>query len=175
MQASTLLCSFCGLSGHLIDTCHRFHSAKSEATKDAQQRQEQRRSAKKRPNKAHAAQESTPTTSDTSTPSEFAGKASSPSSPPSSLPQTTSDDLWTADKGATSHMTPHKHWLRNYKPPTLPICLANNTVVYSAGVGSVVFAPEVEGEFVRHVELGLDKLTLPNKGRARVLQSEMSN
>ncbi|KAI0340728.1 hypothetical protein BDW22DRAFT_1317826, partial [Trametopsis cervina] len=49
-------------------------------------------------------------------------------------------------------MTPHKHWLRNYKPLAVPICLANNTLVYSAGVGSVVFTPEVEVEYLRHVE-----------------------
>jgi hypothetical protein len=49
-------------------------------------------------------------------------------------------------------MIPHKHWLRNYQPLTISICLANNTVIFSEGVGSVVFAPEVEGELVRHVE-----------------------
>ena len=49
-------------------------------------------------------------------------------------------------------MTPHKHWIHGYKPLVTPIRLANTTVVFSAGVGSVVFAPEVEGELVRHVE-----------------------
>ena len=31
-----------------------------------------------------------------------------------------SDDYWIADTGATSHMTPHRHWLRNYKPLHIP-------------------------------------------------------
>lgn len=49
-------------------------------------------------------------------------------------------------------MTPHKHWLCNYTPLSIPIRLANNAVIYSAGVGSMVFAPKVEGEFLRNVE-----------------------
>ncbi|KAI0038452.1 hypothetical protein FA95DRAFT_1505672, partial [Auriscalpium vulgare] len=42
---------------------------------------------------------------------------------------------WNADTGATFHMTPHQHWLRNYTPLCLPIRLADHTCVYSAGVG----------------------------------------
>ena len=42
-------------------------------------------------------------------------------------------------------MTPHKHWLRNYTPLRIPACLANDQIVYSEGVGSVVFAPEAAG------------------------------
>ncbi|KIK29647.1 hypothetical protein PISMIDRAFT_89232, partial [Pisolithus microcarpus 441] len=62
------------------------------------------------------------------------------------------DDHWTADTGATSHMTPHCHWLRNYTPKCVPICLADNTIVYSAGIGSVVFHPVIEGKGVRAVK-----------------------
>ena len=49
-------------------------------------------------------------------------------------------------------MTPHRSWLRHYTPLIMPIRLANNSVIYSAGVGSMVFAPEVEGDFLQHVE-----------------------
>ncbi|KAI0923982.1 hypothetical protein AcV5_010529 [Taiwanofungus camphoratus] len=49
-------------------------------------------------------------------------------------------------------MTPHRHWLRNYKPLQIPIKLADNTIVYSAGVGSVVFKPVIKGREVRAVE-----------------------
>ena len=50
-------------------------------------------------------------------------------------------------------MTPHRHWLRNYKPHRVPVRLADNNIVYSAGVGSVVFAPEeAEGRKLRPVE-----------------------
>ena len=49
-------------------------------------------------------------------------------------------------------MTPHRHWLRNYTPHRIPITLAKNTVIYSAGVGSVVFHPKLKGEVARVVE-----------------------
>ena len=56
-------------------------------------------------------------------------------------------------------MTPHKHGLRNYAPLRVAVRLANDDVVYSEGVGSVVFAPEGKRELefsrVLHVpELG---------------------
>ena len=41
-------------------------------------------------------------------------------------------------------MTPHKHWLRDYKPFSIPIRLANNHIVHSAGV-TLLFAPELKG------------------------------
>ena len=49
-------------------------------------------------------------------------------------------------------MTPHRHWVHNYTPCRIPICLADNRVVYSAGVGSVVVQPEVEGKLLHSVE-----------------------
>jgi len=86
---------------------------------------------------------------------ERAGNASfrsrDPSNPLSPL-QLDADTDWNADMGATSHMMPHHHWLRNYSPKRVPIKLADNTVVYSAGVGSVVFHPTVEGKRGRAVE-----------------------
>ncbi|KAG2030698.1 hypothetical protein BDR03DRAFT_1016848 [Suillus americanus] len=48
--------------------------------------------------------------------------------------------------GATSHMTPHRHYICNYTPKRVPIRLADSTIVYSAGVGSVVFNPVSVGE-----------------------------
>ena len=49
-------------------------------------------------------------------------------------------------------MTPHQHWLHNYTLHHIPITLANNTVVYSASVGSVVFHPKLKREVARVVE-----------------------
>ena len=59
---------------------------------------------------------------------------------------------WNADSGATSHMTPHSHWIRNYTPFRTPIRLANDLIVYSAGIGSVRFAPMIRGKRGRVVE-----------------------
>src|SRR3981189_1541033 len=75
-----------------------------------------------------------------STSQQFAGNASlSSDSSPCSTPHISAhaDSLWCTDTGATSHMTPHRHWLRNYKALRVPVCLANSTIVYSAGIGSV--------------------------------------
>ncbi|KIJ22416.1 hypothetical protein M422DRAFT_238081 [Sphaerobolus stellatus SS14] len=49
-------------------------------------------------------------------------------------------------------MTPHAHWLRNYQPLSIPIKLADHTMVMSAGVGTVVFNPVVKGKQSRSVE-----------------------
>ena len=49
-------------------------------------------------------------------------------------------------------MTPHAHWIRNYTPLRTPIRLANNHIVYSAGVGSVVFVPMIGGKRTQAVE-----------------------
>ena len=60
---------------------------------------------------------------------------------------------WNTDSGATSHMTPHRHWIHNYRPFRTPIHLANNLIVYSAGIGSIVFVPTIKGKTMRSVEL----------------------
>ena len=36
---------------------------------------------------------------------------------------------WNTDTGATSHMTPHWHWIRNYTPYRVPIHLVDNRVM----------------------------------------------
>ena len=59
---------------------------------------------------------------------------------------------WNTDSGATWHMTPHRHWIRNYRPLRLPICLVNDLIVYSAGVGSIVFNLMIRGEMMHPVE-----------------------
>ncbi|PBK58195.1 hypothetical protein ARMSODRAFT_900707, partial [Armillaria solidipes] len=57
-------------------------------------------------------------------------------------------------------MTPHRHWFNVYSPHVVPIRLADNTVIYSEGIGTVVLEPEVEGEKSTVVEL-LDTLHVP--------------
>src|SRR4051812_32522015 len=101
---------------------------------------------------AHPAQEHS---ADVSNLEETAGNANlrsfDPSDPLSPL-QLDADYAWNADTGATSHMTPHRHWIRNYQPFRVPIKLADKSVVYSAGMGTVVFNPIINGKEVRPVE-----------------------
>ena len=58
-------------------------------------------------------------------------------------------ESWNADTGATSHMIPHRHWLHNYVPKRIPIKLADNKTVYSAGEGIVYFNPIIDGKAAR--------------------------
>ena len=60
------------------------------------------------------------------------------------IPDARSD--WITDTGATRHMTPHRHWFNTYTPYKTPIRLANNHIVYSAGVGSVRFQAMINGK-----------------------------
>ena len=77
----------------------------------------------------------------------FAGNASTPdyTNPHSPLISNAGAD-WIADTGATSHMTPHRHWFSTYTPFRTPIRLADDKVVYSVGKGSVQFVPVVAGK-----------------------------
>lgn len=85
---------------------------------------------------------------------EYAGQAFASLSLHSTLPELSNHLFWTADTGATSHMMPHKHWLQlhNYTPMRITVRLANNQIIYSEGVGSVLLAPEVQGKLVQQVE-----------------------
>ena len=143
---TTITCKFCSLPGHSQSTCHRYRTAKVTAAQDAKDRAQERRK-----NRTRGGKGSANTTSEqdsaaaASAVQEFAGKASLRSNSPFNPSQHAADTLWTADTGATSHMTPHKHWLRDYKPFSIPIRLANNHIVHSAGVGTLLFAPELKG------------------------------
>src|SRR5882762_6918164 len=50
---------------------------------------------------------------------------------------------WNADTGASAHMTFNRHWMRNLRPNRTQIRLADGSVVYSEGVGSVRFNPVI--------------------------------
>ena len=46
---------------------------------------------------------------------------------------------WIADTGTSAHMTFHRHWMHNLTPYRIPIRLADGTIIYSEGIGSVKF------------------------------------
>ena len=57
-----------------------------------------------------------------------------------------SQSSWNADTGASAHMTFNRHWMRHMTPHHIPIRLADGSVVYSEGIGSVRFIPAIEGQ-----------------------------
>jgi transposase InsO family protein len=78
-------------------------------------------------------------------PPEVAGSASTVASLSSHLSAhivSNASYLWCTDSGASAHMTPHRHWFKELKPHKVPIELADNRVVYSEGIGSVIFHPK---------------------------------
>jgi hypothetical protein len=118
-QFKKFLCSFCGKRGHGYSKCPLYLVKSAEA-------------------KAATAAEV----------QESAGKASIYTLQELENPFLLRSNYdWNADSGATSHMTPHRHWLRNYKPLHIPIRLADHTIIYSAGIGSILFKP-----FINQVE-----------------------
>ena len=71
---------------------------------------------------------------------EFAGQASAVSD--FMVNSTTCNTYqWNTDTGATSTMTPHRLWIRNHKPYRVPVRLADHSVIYSEGIGSVYYRP----------------------------------
>ncbi|KAL7278120.1 hypothetical protein ACG7TL_008091 [Trametes sanguinea] len=152
--ASTLSCTFCGRSGHSEDQCFAKRDASTKAKEKAAQRTQYQRSGKgKRKETASEASKDAKDASDTA--QESAGAATVSAGCASAL-LSTSDRAswlsspaatnWNTDTGASAHMTPHRHWFRSYSPHVIPIRLANSHIVYSAGLGSVVFQPaEREG------------------------------
>ncbi|KAI0309177.1 hypothetical protein OF83DRAFT_1042606, partial [Amylostereum chailletii] len=123
-----LTCEFCKKSGHEEKTCYQ------KQIKDLRSHLG---------DKANAASSSSDGFNPTS---EHAGSAASASVAPSdslSPLQLDADINWNANTGATSHMTPYRHFFTSYRPLCMPIHLADGKTVYSAGVSSVVFNPVV--------------------------------
>ena len=58
--------------------------------------------------------------------------------------QPDSHTSWDADIGMSAHMTFHHHRMQNLRPHHIQIRLADGSVVYSEGVGSVQFNPITE-------------------------------
>ena len=136
--ASVASCAFCGISGHSEPQCFAKHNASNRAKQRPPQRT-QRRS--RRPTQPQRDQDTPPH------PVTSAGCTSSllAASDRSSWLSSPAATKWNTDTGASAHMTPHRHWFRSYSPHTIPIRLANSHIVYSAGLGSVVFQPESKG------------------------------
>src|SRR6202000_697802 len=144
-QSNRFTCEFCNVQGHSQDRCFQYKHFQLQARLKALERS----SHQKAPSTSSPLSSSSPATntsfdqashvqSDTDS-NEFAGNASTLSS--SSSPQSSHSLRWCADTGATSHMTPHREWFTEYEAYTVPVRVADGTVVHSAGVGTVRFKP----------------------------------
>src|ERR1700742_3911264 len=156
-SSSKPTCDFCNLQGHIQADCHRYKSFQLKARQEAEEVCQNRRKngSKSSPatntqSSANATSEQASLTQDGEKVEEFAGNASTTLS--DSLNSQSSLSLcWCADTGASSHMTPHRAWFETYKPHSVPIRVADGTVVKSAGIGSVRFLPRLQGAQSREV------------------------
>ena len=149
---SSSICTFCGAQFHTEETCFAKQNA-SKAAKEKVRQQYQEgtpSSPNKSTNKGHKKKkkkENSAAIAQADEKEEETANASNldVTSPLCALIVEASSD-WTADTGASSHMTPHRHWFATYKPHVIPIRLADGKVVMSAGIGSVKFQPsDVKG------------------------------
>jgi hypothetical protein len=65
------------------------------------------------------------------------------------------------DAGASRHMTPHRHWIRNSIPHCIEVKLADGSSIYSQGKGTVLFEPIIDGQVAQIVEFS-DVLYVPD-------------
>ena len=68
-------------------------------------------------------------------------------------PTTSLRHLWCADSGASSHMTPNCHWFTTYTPHVIPIELVDGNIIYSSGIGTVIFNPLISGVPARSISI----------------------
>ena len=146
-------CSFCEYSNHCIHKCQNLVKAESnylsQKSKHTRKGGNSTNQASDTSSSSQPPGESSSGSQSTSQAMECTGNASlrslDPSSPLYPL-QLNADVHWNADTGATAHMTPHHHWMWNYTQKCVPVKLADNKVVHSAGVGSVVFVLVIGGK-----------------------------
>ncbi|KAI5116502.1 hypothetical protein M0805_000604 [Coniferiporia weirii] len=144
-----ITCYYCGKEGHGDRSC----LLKKE---DSDRHKKQVSGEAKAASTAHTEPASAPATASTAVDAQvihFAGNASTHdfSNPHTPLISDASAD-WITDTGATCYMMPHRHWFFSYSSQRTPVKLTNNSVIYSAGIGSVRFQSVVNGKLGRLLE-----------------------
>ena len=161
-SASSSVCKFCGIKNHSQENCNQYKKFQAEARLKAAENQKARRNNQKKftPSSNSVSSEHARVSQDTKNVEEFADNASTTLT--LSRPAFSLSFCWCADTGASSHMTPHREWFDEYQPHSVPVRVANGTVVRSTGIGSVRFTPYLNGlkgrEVVFHIVLHVPAL-----------------
>ncbi|KAF9471893.1 hypothetical protein BDN70DRAFT_763661, partial [Pholiota conissans] len=129
-----LKCTFCGMFNYIQDKCYCFLKVQKEAIDSVYTNHGKGKKV------AKVAQEVAENKENVI---EYARNASALSSVDPTMLQSNADFFWLADTGATSHMTLHCQWMQNHCPLCISICLASYHIIYSKGVGTVVFNPVI--------------------------------
>jgi hypothetical protein len=139
---SSVECTFCKATGHTHNQCFARERAADAAKAKTKERKEERK-AKRRGGGNCAAAATASLSLSSAAPKAPAVKelAASASLCLASTHNTHADAHWIADSGATSHMSTQRHWFKTLEPHIVPIRVANNAIVYSEGIGSVILEP----------------------------------
>lgn len=139
------ICSIHGKNrSHKTDDCNVVRRQKKEATDAKFKKVEVARKGKERQRANAADDEDESSEEEAVAMAQVAHMASPPRRRQSSIDS--ADTTWNPDSGATSHMTPHREWIRDMVPCNVGVRLANNDVVWATGRGSVVFNPSINGK-----------------------------
>jgi hypothetical protein len=149
-------CEFCLAGGHKEESCFAKERSKEAAQTRTKEHQEECKAGKKNCGGdcaavALASAPATPTLPKAPTPPPKTTALSRATSVKESAAcasvclagthDTHTDAHWIADSGATSHMSTQCQWFKTFEPHVVPIRIANNTIVYSKGIGSIVMEP----------------------------------
>ena len=143
-------CDFCDRTNHSTSECRGLQAYKKKKAESQSQKQVPSPSPSTTPQANSVSISSNSKT-------EYAGNASFPSSSPSEP----ISDHWLVDSGATSHMTPNRHWFHTLVSHRVPVRLANGLVIYSEGKGTVLFIPRGNNGPTVHIS---DVLFVPELG-----------
>jgi hypothetical protein len=144
-STSPVRCDFCGKLGHLEKDCFQKADMSKRAKENTNYWRGRGRGSRGR-GRGQNAKEAVQEESGSSAKVEIATNASALSaSDRAKWLQSRASSDWNTDTGASSHMTPHRHWFRSYSPHIVPVRIADNTIIYSAGIGSVEFQPVIKG------------------------------
>jgi hypothetical protein len=134
-------CAFCGALNHEEASCWAKERAADAARACTKELQEERSKNKKAGRASCAAAATAGTSTGAATKPTVTESAARASVRLTGTHDTHADKHWIADSGATSHMSTQCRWFKTFKLHVVPIRVANNAIVYSEGIGSIVMEP----------------------------------
>jgi hypothetical protein len=134
-------CAFCEALNHKEASCWAKERAADAARACTKELQEECSKNKKAGRASRAATAAAGTSTGAATKPTVTKSAACASVRLAGTHDTHADAHWIADSGATSHMSTQRCWFKTFEPHVVPIRVANNAIVYSEGIGSIVMEP----------------------------------
>jgi hypothetical protein len=131
-------CTFCKALNHKEASCWAKERAADTVHARTKELQEERSKNKKAGCASCAAAATAGTSTGAATKPTITESATHASVHLAGTHNTHTDVHWIADPGATSHMSTQRCWFKTFEPYVIPIRIANNAIVYSKGIGSIV-------------------------------------